>query len=312
MSLSGSSRIQRLLSSLSFLAFVLAAPAHAADEPRANVTWVTEAPVLDGVLDDVAWEQAEEVIETFIQVFPTEGGEPTQRTEVRIVTDGKTLYFGVRNHDTNPEQMVINRGLRDDLLFVDDRFNIVVDTFHDHRNGYFFQVNPVGVRRDALLEGSNFESNWDAIWDAKTTIDETGWSLEIAIPYQSISFDPNGNVWGLNMVRGIRRNSESDRWADPVRPRFESNLCCAGTLHGMKGITQGIGLDIVPGFSLRHASQTPRFLRDETDTPADDRPRDVSNPHKGDTDFEPTLDAFYRITSSLSAAVSINTDFGEP
>ncbi|MEE3329917.1 MAG: DUF5916 domain-containing protein [Myxococcota bacterium] len=282
------------------LAFVFAAPVFAADEPRARVTWVTEVPVLDGVLDDAAWEQAEEVLDKFTQVYPLEGAEPTQRTEVRIVTDGKMLYLGVRNHDTNPEEMVVNRGLRDDMLFWDDRFNIVVDTFHDHRNGYFFQVNPVGVRRDALLEGSNFEENWNAIWYAETTIDETGWSLEMAIPYQSIAFDPDGDVWGLNIVRGMRRNGESDRWADPVRHRFESNLCCAGTLHGMKGITQGVGLDIVPGFAVRHKTETTKA---QQTTPPDGH-------YPAETNFDPTLDVFYRVTPSLTTSLSINTDFG--
>ena len=276
---------------------LVALPASAGDEPRARVTWVDSAPVLDGKLDDPAWQQAQDVYDEFVMVYPDEGAEPTQRTEVRIVTDGKTLYFGVRNHDTEPDGMVINRGLRDDFLFLDDRFNIVLDTFHDHRNGYFFQINPVGVRRDALLEGSNFEQNWDGIWYAETTIDEGGWTAEIAIPYQSIAFDPDGDVWGLNFVRGIRRVGESDRWADAVRHRFESNLCCAGTLHGMKGITQGIGLDVVPGMTIRYTTQGDDGLRGTTGF--------------DDTDFEPTFDAFYRVTPSLTTSLSVNTDFGD-
>jgi hypothetical protein len=279
-----------------WLAVVCGEIAFAAEEPRVRVTWVDEPPLLDGRLDDAAWRDAP-VIDRFIQAQPDEGLPATERTEVRIVTDGETLYFGVRLHDSEIDRLVLNRGKRDDRLLWDDRFNIVIDTFHDHRNGYFLQINAAGVRRDALLESANFDDDWDGIWHAEARIDETGWTLEVALPFKSFGFDPDGDVWGLNMVRGLRRNGESARWADATKDRMDVNLCCAGVLEGLTGISQGLGLDLVPGLAVRR--------RDRPAKPA------VGQTKKHDTIFDPTLDAFYRMTPGLTGSLSVNTDFGD-
>ena len=277
-------------------ALVCAEAVLAAEEPRVRVTWVDTPPVLDGNLDDAAWQGAP-VIDRFTQAFPDEGQPVSQRTEVRIVTDGETLFFGVRLHDDDIERMVLNRGTRDDVLLWDDRFNIVLDTFHDHRNGYFFQVNGIGQRRDSLIEGANFEDDWNGIWYAEATIDETGWTVEIALPYKSVAFDPESDTWGMNLARGIRRNTENARWADATKDRVEVNLCCSGVLEGMSGISQGIGLDVVPGFSLRQRVR-----------PEDEK---IPQTEKQDTIFDPIFDAFYQMTPGLTASLSVNTDFGD-
>ncbi len=278
------------------VALVCGEAVFAAEEPRVRVTWVDVPPVLDGRLDDDAW-QGVPVIDRFTQAFPDEGEPVTERTEVRIVTDGETLFFGVRLHDSEIDRLLLNRGKRDDRLLWDDRFNVILDTFHDHRNGYFFQVNAIGQRRDALIEGSNFENDWNGIWYAEATIDEHGWTVEIALPFKSVAFDPNGDTWGLNLARGIRRNTENSRWADATKDRMEVNLCCAGVLEGMSGISHGLGLDLVPGFAVRR--------RDRPEKPA------VSQTKKHDTIFDPTFDAFYRLTPGLTAGLSVNTDFGD-
>ena len=282
---------------LVLLAGLLCAPFAFADEsPVAHVTWVDEAPVLDGSLDDPVWEGVP-IIDRFTQAYPDEGQPSTQRTEVRIITDGTTLYFGVRLYDTDIEELVLKRGKRDGNLFWDDRFNIVLDPFHTHRYGYFLQVNAAGQRRDALIEGSNFEMDWDGIWAAEAQIHDDGWVVEVAVPFQSLAFDLENDVWGMNLVRGIRRTSEAARWADATRNRTEINLCCAGILVGMSGVSHGLGLDVVPGIAVRH--------RNRPEEPSIDQTK------KDKTLFDPTFDAFYRLTSGLTASLSVNTDFAD-
>jgi len=282
---------------LPLLASLVCAPVVLAnDEPVARVTWVSEPPVLDGRLDDASW-QGVPVIDHFIQSSPDQGEPATQRTEVQIVTDGKTLYFGVRLYDDDIAKLVLKRGKRDGNLYWDDRFNIVLDPYHSHRHGYFLQINAAGQRRDALIEGSNFEIDWDGIWDAAAQIDDDGWVLEVAVPFETLAFDLEQDVWGLNFVRGIRRNSEEARWADPSRNRTEINLCCAGTLIGMSGVSHGLGLDVVPGFAVRHKHRP-------------DEP-EVGQTKRNRTKFDPTFDAFYRFTSGLTASLSVNTDFAD-
>lgn len=258
--------------------------------PQARAVFVDEAPILDGKLDDAVWEKAE-VITDLTQAEPKMGAPQSFRTEIRILTDGDTLFVSIHAFDPQPDKIVANRMARSELFYYDDFFSINLDTFHDHRSGYFFQINPVGGRRDATFEGDLFEENWDGIWYAKAQIDETGWVGEMAIPFKTMGFVEGKDVWGLNMSRRIRRFNEDDRWADPTVQRLSVNMAQAGDLHGMSVARLGVGLDVVPAMSLGG-------MHDE-----------FHNRDKLIT--EPSFDAFYRVLPSLTASVTANTDFAQ-
>ena len=266
------------------------------DGPSIEISWTETPPELDGRLSEGEWADAA-LVDDFTQARPDEGEPPTQRTEVRLMTDKDNLYIAARLWDTNPEEIVASQMARDSNTLQDDRFGISIDPFFDRQNGYFFQVNSNGVRRDFLLEGGRGESSWDGRWYAKASVDSEGWTVEIAIPYATINFDPEANVWGFNMARGIRRRDEIDRWADPVRDRFIISMGKAGRLVGMRGVNQKLGLQVKP-------SLTARRVDDFEIVPGDDERRNY-------TRFDPSLDAFYKITPSVTTALTVNTDFGE-
>jgi len=258
--------------------------------PSVRIAWSESAPEIDGQLDDPVWAEAA-LIDTFLQVTPVPGAEPSQRTDVRILTDGKFIYFGIRCHDTDPKAIVANLMLRDDLLWYDDRIVIGLDTFNDHRNGYAFEVNPRGSRHDVLVEGDAFNSDWQTLWFAEASIDSGGWSVEIAIPYHSLNFDPEGDTWGFNFSRGIRRNDEQIRWSDTQPQRFVSDFGVAGTLEGMLGIQQGLGLSVAPAATLSRVDE-----RSEV---------------QPENNVEPSLNVFYNVFPSVVASVTANTGFAE-
>ncbi|MAG32649.1 MAG: hypothetical protein CL908_17330 [Deltaproteobacteria bacterium] len=260
------------------------------ETPIANAVLVEEGPTIDGVLDDAIWEKAE-VITDLTMVEPTAGAPPSFRSEIRILTDGKTLYFSLRAYDPEPDKIVANRMARTEMFFYDDGFNMLLDTFHDRRSGFFFQVNPNGGRRDGTFEGDSYEENWDGIWYANSRIDELGWTTEVAIPFKTLGFDEGQDVWGLNLSRRVRRFNEENRWADPTLERFGINMSRAGELHGMAVAKQGVGLDVVPAFSFGGQY-------------------DELNNRKN-LDVEPSFDAFYRVLPSLTASVTANTDFAQ-
>jgi hypothetical protein len=263
----------------------------AADEtPRVRVVRVDEGPEIDGQLDDPVWERAT-VIDRLIQAEPQQGAPISERTEIRILSDLDNLYFGIRSYDRHPELIIAQKMLRDDSLLSEDRVAIALDTFHDGRNGYLFEVNALGSRLDGLIENGAFDANWDGIWYAVARIDDEGWIAEIAIPYKTVSFAPDADIWGMNILRVIRRHDERARWADPYPQKSFVNMKDAGTLEGMRGISQGLGLDVKPGAALRHV-----------DDPVEDRSY---------TTFDPSLDAFYKLVSSITAALTVNTDFAE-
>ena len=295
--------IRRLLFGLAIMpclftgvAIEVSASEEAPYRPSVDIGWTSRPPEIDGHLGSDEWSDAAH-IDGLTQATPDEGEVATQRTEIWLMTDGDNLYVAARLWDTNPEEMVAYANRRDADTGRDDRFGFTIDPFFDRQNGYFFQVNPNGARRDALLEGGSFESNWDGRWYAKTSIDDEGWIVEIALPFDSINFDPTADVWGLNMARGIRRRNEIDRWSDPVLERFLTAMGRAGNLVGMKGARQGLGLQIVPAGTLRRVDDSNKL--------------DDEDSERHYTRADPSLDVFYKIIPSVTTAITVNTDFGE-
>ncbi|MFK7895170.1 MAG: DUF5916 domain-containing protein [Myxococcota bacterium] len=269
---------------------------------HAFAVFVEEGPILDGDLSDPVWQQAR-LINDFTQVEPKMGAAPSYNTEVRVLTDGETLFFSMRADDPEPEKIVANRMARTEVFFYEDGFNILLDTFKDRRSGYFFQVNPNSGRRDATFDGDSYEENWDGIWYAESRIDATGWSAEVAIPFKTLGFREGDDAWGFNLSRRIRRFNEDIRWADPSIQRTIINVSQAGTLHGMSVAQQGIGLDVIP--SITAGSTHTQFRRTFR------RPGDDSIQERDRLQVEPSFDAFYRVLPSLTASVTANTDFSQ-
>ncbi|MHC4992560.1 MAG: carbohydrate binding family 9 domain-containing protein, partial [Planctomycetota bacterium] len=160
-----------------------------------------EPPTIDGRLDEATWMDAA-VFEDFLQVEPVEGAAPSERTEVRLLFDADFLYVGFRCFDREPDRIIGKIMRRDANLDSDDRVRFVIDTFLDRRNGFLFELNAVGAKVDALVENNNrLREDWDGIWYGKASIDEEGWVAEFAIPYKTISFNPNSDRWGFNAER---------------------------------------------------------------------------------------------------------------
>jgi len=243
-------------------------------------------PIIDGTPDEVVWQTAA-LIDDFHQVRPTDGGEPSERTEVRLLYDDDYLYISARLFDAEPDKITRNVMRHGNALGQDDRLAIVIDPFNTGRNGYRFETNANGVRHDMLYKNiSELQRDWTVIWETQSAIDEQGWSFEMAIPFKSLPFNPNIDTWGFNFARGIRRRGEEMVWVSRNRT-YNPNI--VGHVTGFGGMDQGVGLDVVPSLSAnqRHTSIS-------TDS---------------DTDYDPSLDVFYRVTPSLNASLTINTDF---
>src|SRR5215467_10456662 len=137
-------------------------------------------PHLSGDID-ASWNTAT-VISDFKQREPFEGSPATERTIVKVAYDRHNLYFGIYCYDRNPKEIVAKELRRDADYTVDDYVSIMISPRNDHRSGYVFTVNPLGIQFDSLVadEGVVNDPNWDGIWtsEAKTTSD--GWTTTIA------------------------------------------------------------------------------------------------------------------------------------
>ena len=220
---------------------VVIASAQSPDEVRpgervATAVRTAETIRLDGRLDESAWQHARP-IGVLRQREPVENAEPSEETVVRVLYNDDALYIGIFSRDRSAREIVSTQLTRDANLDVDDRITIVLDPFFDHRNGFFFQINPAGARSDGQVS-NNSESlslDWDGIWDAAARITDDGWIAEIAIPFKTLRFKPGQSVWGFNVERQIKRRQETDRWAAPRQNIWIGNLAEAGRLEGLDG-----------------------------------------------------------------------------
>lgn len=201
---------------------------------------------VDGRLQEEFWMRAASS-GPLLQVEPVAGAEPTESTEFRVAYDKERLYIGVWCHDSKPDTIIAKEMARDGFVLAEDHLIVVLDTFHDHRNGYELLTNPLGCRADALVsDNTNVNGSWDGIWSVSTRVDDDGWTAEFAIPFTTLGFDPDSTTWGLNVSRNIGRKSEIVRWSG-LRPDISTyNVAEAGELFGLEGLEQGIGLELLP------------------------------------------------------------------
>ena len=249
---------------------------------------VGEKPKIDGVLNEAEWGRAA-TISNLGQVEPREGAKPSERTEVRLMRTDEALYLGVTCFDGTPAGVLARDRRRDSTGSGDDRLRIVIDPFARGTEGYFFGIAAGGSLGDGIVRAGNRpEMEWDCIWEAKTRVTADGWVAEVEIPFRSISFEPNQESWGFNIERVIRRREEKLRWASATRQKSLYALEGAGRITGMRELKTGLGLDARP-------TAVARWRKDENGSVT--------------TELEPSMDLFYRITPSLTATWTWQTDF---
>jgi cellulose/xylan binding protein with CBM9 domain/uncharacterized protein DUF5916 len=245
-------------------------------------------PSIDGKLDDAVWAAAA-VLTDFHQVNPIEYAPSAERMEIRLLYDDDALYVGAKMFQP-PGAITRNTLRQNGNITQDDTLFVTIDPFNQRRAGYFFGVNANGVRFDGLYRNvSEYYSDWDSIFYAETSIVEDGYVIEYAIPFKSISFDPNTDTWGLNFSRSIQNIDEDSAWVSRNR-RWDPST--AGLMTGLRDLDQGVGLDVVPSASM-----------------VDKRVALTGTPDSHESDFEPSLDVFYKITPQLNGSLTVNTDF---
>ncbi len=259
-------------------------------QPIVNAVRIDNPPVIDGLVNDEAWEKAH-VTSDFYQREPNEGEPITERTEFLTCYDANYIYFAARCWD-NPEDITAKEMARDVSLANDDRIQIILDTYLDHRNGYWFQIGPRGSIGDALVSenGTSFNKEWDGLWTGKSKITDYGWETEIRIPFKTMGFDKDSKQWGIKFIRHIVKKLESGYWPEANLNTHRFQVSDAGILDGIEDITQGIGLDISP------------YIVTGIDT---------KNGEENNLKLTGGLDLFYQITPSLKSSLTINTDFAE-
>ncbi|MGC2743945.1 MAG: DUF5916 domain-containing protein [Candidatus Angelobacter sp.] len=283
--------LKRWSATIFFCCIVIAGNAGAAPLPRAAAGHVSGSITLDGKLNEPAWRDAQNFMLT--QQAPNPGQPTPYRTEVRVLVASDAIYFGFVCHDPKPGTIALHTMRRDGDQSGDDTVSIVLDTYGDHRTGYFFQINSAGARVDGLIDDpQNISLDWDGIWDARTAKTKDGWSAEIVIPSRTLSFTRGLDQWGLNVQRFIARGGRTWlRWSSPTLDSFLYDLSRAGVLSGMGALEQGKGIELIPyatGKSTRFYGVSPRSWQASEGG-----------------------DLTWKITPQLVSVFTANTDFAE-
>ena len=255
------------------------------------VTATTATITIDGALDEPIWRSAPKIGD-LVQREPNPGQAPTERTEVTLLHDRDTLYIGVAASDSEPRKVIGTQMARDARLNSEDRIEILLDTFRDQRSAFYFATNPSGALVDGLaFANGQLNTEWDAIWDVRTSRTDQGWVAEFAIPFKSLSFPAGQTTWGFNIARTIYRKLEDGLWSGARLDTEFLQVSEAGQITNLEGLTQGVGLDVRPFIagSWLHFGST----------------------GAGDFNRKPGLDLFFNITPSLKLTATFNTDFGE-
>src|SRR6266850_2930 len=259
---------------------------------------VTDVIKIDGLLDEPAWLLAQPATD-FLQQQPTEGAAASEGTEVRVLFDNKNIYVGIRALDSDAAHINARELVRDADFSNDDTIAIVLDTYHDRRNGFRLIVNPLGTQQDALItdEGRDINITWNGAWVSAGRIDDKVFTVEIEIPLTTLRFKEGIEAWGLNVSRVIRRKNEENLWTSWQRSFGLERVSQAGELTGVNDIRRRRLREIKPYASGEWREGVPLIGRNGLDAGV-----------RANVGIEV---AKLGITPSLTAEFTVNPDFGQ-
>src|SRR5437867_398348 len=237
---------------------------------------------VDGVLDERVWRQAA-TLTGFSQYRPVDGRPAEDSTEVLVWYAPEAVYFGIRAFE--PHGQVVRATLADrDNIDADDRIEILLDAYLDHRRATLFAVNPLGVQEDGVWSdgvgagaaggpsaGGRFDAtidlNPDYVYESRGRLTDWGYEVEVRIPLKSLRYqsaDPQD--WGLQIVRVVQHSGYEETWTPAVRANA-SFLIQSGRLVGLTGLKRGVVLDLTPEFTTKIDGAPAAGRYDYTGTP---------------------------------------------
>ncbi|MGD2084799.1 MAG: carbohydrate binding family 9 domain-containing protein [Candidatus Aminicenantes bacterium] len=263
-----------------------------------RVPAATSKVKIDGILNEKVWQEAL-VLELNYEVEPGENIKPPVKTEALLTYTSSHLYVAFRAYDPNPLEIRAHVTDRDSI-WNDDYVGIVLDTFNDSRRTYNFYCNPYGVQADyiyTMFSMTGDENKWDAIWRSAGRINEEGYFVEMAIPFNSLRFQgkKGDQVWGIDVVRSYPRSLSH---IIGFFPRDRSNncyLCQAEKVIGFRGAKPGKNLEFDPTLSTIFTQEREGGIEGEF----------IDKKKK----TEPGITARWGFTPNLMLSTTINPDF---
>lgn len=208
---------------------------------------------IDGRADEKTWADAP-VDDRFVERNPEVGGIPPVRTTLQVAYDDDYLYV-LLDCQSEPGDVIVRTLRRDNSgIFSDDAVYVKIDAAHNHRNGMSLGVNADGAQIDALGldDGSQFLTEWDAVWTAETQRRDDGYTAEFRIPFAilGIKSAPEQTI-GLDISRDHPSRNATYDWRIFVPPRSPMAASQFGHLEGLRNIRAQRAIEYMPYALLR-------------------------------------------------------------
>ena len=200
-----------------------------------RATYTDEKITLDGIDSELSWGKTQVINDDFYQIFPVPENKGSQKNEIKIIYDDKFLYIFAKASTKDGKASVTSLE-RDYQVPGTDAIFILLDTYSDSSNAFWFEANSVGVKKDALVSngGLRFESDIDFSWDIKyeveTFISEEFYNIEFKIPFSSLKFPEGSTKWKIQLYRADSANSEFSSWTKVPKGQNFSRLSFFGDL----------------------------------------------------------------------------------
>lgn len=264
-----------------------------------QVPAVSEKVKIDGILDEKVWQKAL-LVNLNYEVEPGENIKPPVKTEVLLIYSKSHLYAAFRAYDPRPEEIRAHVTDRDNI-WDDDYVGIVLDTFNDSRRSYNFYCNPFGIQAEYIFSMFNIagddKDEWDAIWNSAGRINDGGYIVEMAIPFNILRFQgkKSEQEWGIDAVRSYPRSLHHTIGLFPRDRRSTCYLCQADKVIGFKDVNPGKSLEFDPTFTTiytqeRESVDEGKFIEKKKN-------------------IDPGITARWGFTPNLMLSATINPDF---
>ncbi len=253
--------------------------------------------VLDGVLDEQAWKEAD-VADNWYQNFPVDSLPAPFQTQARVTFNDDFLYVSfVCFDDDTPD--VVSTLRRDFNYALNDNVSFIFGPYNDRLNGYFFNVTAAGAKRDGTLSSGGVGENafniyWDNKWYSKVVRYKDKWIAELAIPFKSFKFKSDVNEWNVTFDRLDKKRNIKSAWVKTPRQFYTGTFAYAGQLVWEDPIPKAkTNISIIPflaggGFQDREV-----------------------DPVSSSTELQTGFDAKIGVTPSMSLDLTVNPDFSQ-
>lgn len=214
-----------------------------------KIPYLDKEPVIDGHLEEV-WDGAAKV-DDFLQYVPNDTGSPSLPTIVYIYQNKDNIFVAFLCKDTvKPLTRVTSR---DDAE--GDRVSVAFDTFNNDRTAYIFIVSAGGAQEDAFIadDGKRWDDSWDGVWYSGVSVSDTGYVVEMKIPFKTMRYGKEVTEWGLHFSRFIARLNEIDTWTRFVMEE-DIKVSRFGALKGLRLPPPGMHLEFTPVAILHYDS----------------------------------------------------------